>query len=67
MARHPSRRYPYATSFYIDLDTKNECKDLAASMSISESSLVRMLIRREYTERIGSRKPPQQVQEQVQA
>jgi hypothetical protein len=35
-------------------------------MSISESSVVRMLIRREYAERIGSRKP-QQVQEQVQA
>jgi hypothetical protein len=66
MARHPSRRYPYATSFYIDLDTKNECKALAASMSISESSVVRMLIRREYAERIGSRKP-QQPTEQVQA
>ena len=66
MARHPSRRYPYATSFYIDLDTKNECKALAASMSISESSVVRMLIRREYAERIGSRKPPQPT-DQVQA
>jgi hypothetical protein len=66
MARHPSRRYPYATSFYIDLDTKNECKALAASMSISESSVVRMLIRREYADRIGSKKP-QQPMEQVQA
>jgi hypothetical protein len=66
MTRRVGRRCPYPTSFYIDTDTKNECKALAASMSISESSVVRMLIRREYAERIGSRKP-QQPTEQVQA
>jgi hypothetical protein len=67
MTRRVGRRCPYPTSFYIDLDTKNECKALAASMSISESSVVRMLIRQAYADKIGSRKPPQQAQEQVQA
>jgi len=66
MTRRVGRRCPYPTSFYIDLDTKNECKALAASMSISESSVVRMLIRQAYADKIGSRKS-QQVQEQVQA
>jgi hypothetical protein len=66
MTRRVGRRCPYPTSFYIDADTKNECKALAASMSISESSVVRMLIRQAYADKIGSRKS-QQVQEQVQA
>ena len=66
MTRRVGRRCPYPTSFYMDLDTKNECKALAASMSISESSVVRMLIRQAYAERIGSRKPPQPT-DQVQA
>ena len=29
MTRRVARRYPYATSFYIDADTKNACKELA--------------------------------------
>jgi hypothetical protein len=50
------RRYPYATSFYIDYDTKYECKALATAMAISESSVVRMLIRQAYAEKIDSKK-----------
>jgi hypothetical protein len=65
MTRRASRRYPYATSFYIDADTKKACKELARSMSISTSSIVRMLIRREHANMIGSRK--QQTTEQMQA
>ena len=34
MTRRVARRYPYATSFYIDADTKTACKELAKSMSI---------------------------------
>ena len=67
MTHRNGRRYPYATSFYIDADTKNACKALAKSMSISTSSVVRMLIRREYAEMIASRKIQQPVPEQVQA
>ena len=66
MTRRVARRYPYATSFYIDADTKNACKELANSMSISTSAVVRMLIRREYADMTASRKIQQQPAEQVQ-
>ena len=61
MTHRVARRYPYATS----ADTKNACKELAKSMSISTSSVVRMLIRREYADMIASRKI-QQPAEQTQ-
>jgi hypothetical protein len=65
MTRRVARRYPYATSFYFDADTKHACKELAKSMSISTSAVVRMLIRREYADMIASRKI-QQPAEQAQ-
>jgi hypothetical protein len=61
------KRYPYPTSFYIDLETKTECKALAAAMSLSESSVVRWLIRREYAAKIGSKKIEVTAAEQVTA
>ena len=43
-----ARRYAYPTSFYIDADSRTQLKEMADSMAISTSSMVRVMIRREF-------------------